>query len=71
MRSATAQKTPRVTSKNTSRIDPRLVDVKPPEGSLTNAQAERIMRRYGLNPMSATEKRRFAQFLRPRTRNGK
>lgn len=71
MRSATAQKTPRVTSKTTSRIDPRMVDVKPPEGSLTNAQAERIMRRYGLRPMTAAEKRRFAGFLRTRSKNGK
>ena len=48
-----------------------MVDVKPPEGSLTNAQAERIMRRHGLRPMTAAEKRRFAKFLRPRPRNGK
>lgn len=48
-----------------------MVDVKPPEGSLTNAQAERIMRRYGLRPMTAAEKRRFAGFLRTRSKNGK
>ena len=58
---------PRVTSKTTSRIDPCMVDVKPPRGSLTNAAAERIMRRYGLRPMTAAEKRRFANFLRPRS----
>ena len=68
---ATAQKMPRATSKTTSRIDPRMVDVKPPQGSLTNAAAERIMRRYGLHPMTAAEKRRFASVLRPRSRNGK
>ena len=62
---------PRVTSKTTSRIDPRMVDVKPPQGSLTNAAAERIMRRYGLRPMTTAEKRRFASFLRPRNKNGK
>ncbi len=48
-----------------------MVDVKPPQGSLTNAAAERIMRRYGLHPMTAAEKRRFASVLRPRSRNGK
>jgi hypothetical protein len=46
-----------------------MVDVKPPQGSLTNTQAERIMRRHGLRPMTAAEKRRFARFLRPRTRS--
>jgi hypothetical protein len=55
---------PRVTSRTTSRIDPRLVDVKPPRGSLSNAAAERIMRKYGLRPMSETERRRFAKFLK-------
>jgi hypothetical protein len=69
MRSVTAPKTLRATSKTTSRIDPRMVDVKPPQGSLTNTQAERIMRRHGLRPMTAAEKRRFARFLRPRTRS--
>lgn len=48
-----------------------MVDVKPPAGSLTNAQAERIMRRHGLRPMTPADRRRFASILRPRTRNGK
>jgi hypothetical protein len=70
MPSATAQKMPRATSEITSRIDPRMVDVKPPKGSLTNAAAERIMRRHGLHPMTATEKRRFASVLRRRRQSG-
>jgi len=66
MPSATAQKMPQVTSKTTSRIDPRMVDVKPLRGSLLNSAAERIMRRHGLHPVTADEKRRFAKFLKTR-----
>jgi|688.fasta_scaffold675367_2 hypothetical protein len=40
-----------------------MVDVKPAAGSLTKAKAERIMRRYGLRPMTAAEQRRFAKCI--------
>jgi len=43
-----------------------MVDVKPLRGSLLNSAAERIMRRHGLHPVTADEKRRFAKFLKTR-----
>jgi len=55
---------PRTTSLTSSRIDPRFVDVKPVRGTMSVQESERIMRKHGLHPMTASERKTFAKFLR-------
>ena len=55
---------PKVTSPTSSRIDPRFVDVKPVRGAMSVQDSERIMRKHGLHPMTAAERKTFAKFLR-------
>jgi len=64
MPSAIAQKMPNATSLTSSRTDPRFVDVKPMRGTMSVQESERIMRKHGLHPMTAAERKTFAAFLR-------
>jgi len=54
---------PKATSLTTSRIDPRFVDVKPVRGTMSVQESERIMRKHGLHPMTASERKTFAKIL--------
>jgi len=64
MPSASAQKIPESISQTFSRIDPRFVDVKPVRGTLSVQESEHIMRKHGLHPITAAERKAFAKFLR-------
>ena len=64
MPSAIAKKMPKSTSPTSTRIDPRFVDVKPMRGTMSVKESERIMLKHGLHPMTAAERKTFAEFLR-------
>ncbi|MEI8313690.1 MAG: hypothetical protein WCH98_23315 [Verrucomicrobiota bacterium] len=55
---------PKPTLRTSSLIDPRFVDVKPVRGTMSTLESERIMRKHGLRPMTAAERKTFAPFLR-------
>jgi len=54
----------KATPLTSSRIDPRFVDVKAVRGTMSVRESERIMRKHGLHPMTASERKTFANFLR-------
>lgn len=61
MASAISRKTPKSISKTTSPIEEGYGKL---TGTLTVERSEEIMREYGLRPMTAAERKKFAKFLK-------
>lgn len=58
MPSVTSKKTRKSTSPTTSSIEGKLT------GTMTVAESEHIMREFGLRPMTAASRKKFAKFLK-------
>jgi hypothetical protein len=61
MASATSRKTPKSTSKIISPIEEGYGKL---TGTLTVERSEEIMRKHGLRPMTAANRKKFAKFLK-------